>query len=135
VLAALPCVQRLAATLQSLREAVQRNSPPDLFERCYRLSVAYGTLRVLYCPEDDDLVPVAQHRVAAESVLALLRPANGSPSSTWNGPLPEAATVLVRSRAYKASSPSQDPALLLDLTDLFHDRLPLTDQVWSHDIP
>ncbi|MFM7239491.1 MAG: phosphotransferase, partial [Cyanobium sp.] len=73
-LAALPCVQRLTATLQALREAVRRSSPPELFEGCYRLSVAYSTLRVLYRPADEDLDPIAQHRLAAESVLALLQP-------------------------------------------------------------
>jgi hypothetical protein len=131
-LASLPCVQRLATTLQSLREAVQRCSPPDLFERCYRLSVAYSTVRVLYRPADDDLDPIAQHQVAAESVLALLRPASGSPAATGSRSVSEPAIVLVRSFA---STAPLDPALLLDLTDLFHDRLPLRDQVWGQDIP
>jgi hypothetical protein len=43
--------------------------------------------------------------------------------------------VLVRSFAPQAAAPPLDPALLLDLTDLFHDRLPIGDQVWSQEIP
>lgn len=134
-LASLPCVQRLAATLQALREAVRRCSPPDLFDRCYRLSVAYSTVRVLYRPADEDLDPMAQHRVAAESVLALLRPASVSPASMGTSAPSEPGSVLVRSFAAEAFPPSPDPALLINLTDLFHGRLPLHDQVWSQDIP
>jgi hypothetical protein len=90
--------------------------------------VAYSTIRVLYRPADEDLDPIAQHQVAAESVLALLRPPSNKPSSS------EPATLMVRSFAPQASAPPHNPALLLDLSDLFNDRLPISDQVWSHAI-
>ena len=92
-------------------------------------------MRVLYRPADDDLDPMAQHRVAAESVLALLRPASDSPAPMGTRAPSEPGSVLVRSFAAEAFPPSPDPALLINLTDLFHDRLPLHDQVWSQDIP
>jgi thiamine kinase-like enzyme len=150
-LAALPAVQRLAATLNALRDAVQHGfSPPAIYQAWYRISVAAATLRVLFRSPDAEIDPALQQRAAAESVLALLCPASTTPpiaasasspppvalSTSCSGALPsKPSTLLVRSFASQPASPPHDPALLLDLTDLFHDRDPLHDQVWAEAIP
>jgi hypothetical protein len=150
-LAALPAVQRLATTLNALRDAVQHSfSPPTTFQAWYRISVASATLRVLYRSPDAGIDPAIQQRAAAESVLALLTPASSTTppaasasshppetlSTSSSGALPsKPPTLLVHSFASQPASPPHDPALLLDLTDLFHDRDPLHDQVWAEAIP
>jgi hypothetical protein len=150
-LAALPAVQRLATTLNALRDAVQHGfSPPATFQAWYRISVASATLRVLYRSPDADIDPAIQQRAAAESALALLSPASTTPqtaasasshppetlSTSSSDALPsKPPTLLVYSFASQPASPPHDPALLLDLTDLFHDRDPLHDQVWAEAIP
>lgn len=132
-LAALPAVQRLATTLSALREAVQHGfSPPATFQAWYRISVASATLRVLYRSPDADIDPAIQQRAAAESVLALLSPASASCSESSST---DPSTVLVHSLGTQPPPQPHDPALLLDLTDFFHDRDPLHDQVWAGAIP
>jgi hypothetical protein len=150
-LAALPAVQRLATTLTALRDAVQHGfSPPATFQAWYRISVASATLRVLYRSPDADIDPAIQQRAAAESVLALLTPASATTqtaasasshppetlSTSSSGALPsKPPTLLVRSFASQPPPPPHDPALLLDLTDLFHGRDPRHEQVWADVIP
>jgi hypothetical protein len=131
--------------------AVQHGfSPPATFQAWYRISVASATLRVLYRSPDADIDPAIQQRAAAESALALLSPASTTPqtaasasshppetlSTSSSDALPsKPSTLLVRSFASQPASPPHDPALMLDLTDLFHDRDPLHDQVWAEAIP
>lgn len=56
-------------------------------------------------------------------------PAQSAPEAGGDG-----AVVVVRSFAPQGNV-DRDAALLIDLTDLFHDRLPIDNQVWSRAIP
>lgn len=66
--------QKLHAVVSQLRESVRLQHAPTLYLACYKLSVAYATLSVLYrTQQDEDIPQELQGRVAIESALALLQ--------------------------------------------------------------
>ena len=138
-LAALPAAQRLAVALQTLRAAVQQQfSSPELYQAWYRLSGAFATLLILYRPADDGIDPALQQRLAAESALALLG-ADLSDAATSQPPAAAAtdpALLVLRSFPHFGPQEASQPALLLNLCDLFrNDRDPIDNSIWSQAIP
>ena len=129
-------VQRLQAALQALRQAIQASTPPDRFSACYRISVAFATLCVFYRPEPDDNLDLAlQHRIAAESVLALLSPEAVPPAQPASPPPALTPNLIVRSWSTPPPFPAGPDVVQIDLSDLFDGRQPRHLSVWSHDIP